>query len=208
MSNEKIDFYKILKDSRDTLLNPKEYFAAMSLTGGFVEPVIKAAIYGTLAGLLSLLWSVLGFSALGAGTLGGAVGIMALIWGVIVAIIGVFIGGVVVLVISAICGGNTDFEACVRVSASMMVVYPISACVAFFYGINFTLGGVIALLVNLYGLYLLYEAIIKALKGKESSMKIVLIVLAVIVMLGFFQGRRASNTLRDFTDMYEEELVD
>ena len=64
------------------------------------------------------------------------------------------------------------------------------------------------MVVNLYALYLLYEAIIKALKGKESSMKIVLIVLAVIVMLGFFQGRRSSKMIRDFSDMYEEEMVD
>ena len=208
MSNEKIDFNKILKDSRETLLNPKEYFASMSLSGGFAEPLIKAAIYGTLAGLISLLWSVLGFSAMGAGILGGAVGIMALIWAVVGAIIGVFIGGVVVLVVSAICGGNTDYEASVRVSASLMVVYPISACLAFFYAINFTLGGVVGLVVNLYALYLLYEAIIKALKGKESSMKIVLIVLAVIVMLGFFQGRRSSKMIRDFSDIYQEEQLD
>jgi len=204
MSNEKIDFNKILKDSRETLLNPKEYFTSMSLTGGFVEPLIKAAIYGTLAGLFSLLWSILGFSAMGIGAWGGALGIMSLIYAIIGSIIGVFIGGVVVLVISAICGGNTDFEASVRVSASLMVVYPISACLAFFYAINFTLGGLVGLIVNLYGLYLLYEAIIRALKGKESAMKIVLIVLAVIVMLGFFQGRRTSNTLRDFTEMYED----
>lgn len=208
MSNESINFNKILKDSRETLLNPKEYFASMPLTGGFVEPVIKAAIYGTLAGLFSLLWSVLGFSAMGVGIWGGAVGILSLIWAVVGAVIGVFIGGVVVLVISAICGGNTDFEASVRVSASLMVVYPISACLAFFYAINFTLAGVVGLMVNLYGLYLLYEAIIKALKGKESSMKIVLIVLAVILMLGFFQSRRVSSKLMDFTEMYEEELVD
>lgn len=208
MSNESINFNKILKDSRETLLNPKEYFASMPLTGGFAEPVIKAAIYGTLAGLFSLLWSVLGFSAMGVGIWGGAVGILSLIWAVVGAVIGVFIGGVVVLVISAICGGNTDFEASVRVSASLMVVYPISACLAFFYAINFTLAGVVGLMVNLYGLYLLYEAIIKALKGKESSMKIVLIVLAVILMLGFFQSRRVSSKLMDFTEMYEEELVD
>jgi len=204
MSNEKIDFNKILKDSMETLLNPKEYFATMSLTGGFVEPLIKAAIYGTLAGLFSLLWNVLGFSAMGIGAWGSAVGIMSLIWSVIGAMIGVFIGGVVVLVISAICGGNTDFEASVRVSASLMVIYPISACLAFFYAINFTLGGVVGLAVNLYGLYLLYHAIIQALKGKESAMKIVAIVLLVIALLGFFQGRRASSTLRDFTEMYDD----
>ena len=80
MSNESIDLKKILNDSRETLLNPKGYFASMPLTGGMVEPLIKAAIYGTIAGLFALLWSVLGFSAVGAGFLGGAVGIMSLVW--------------------------------------------------------------------------------------------------------------------------------
>jgi hypothetical protein len=208
MSNESINFNKILKDSRETLLNPKEYFESMPLTGGFTEPLIKAAIYGTIAGLFALLWSVLGFGAVGASLLGGAIGIMALIWTIVGAVIGLFIGGVIMLVISAICGGNTDYEANVRVTASLMVVYPISALLAFFSGINITLGGVVSLLVSMYGLYLLYMAAIHALKGKESNAKIVLIVLVILALLGFFSGRRASKSLRDFSDYYEEELVD
>jgi len=208
MSNESIDFKKILNDSRETLLNPKDYFASMPLAGGLAEPLIKAAIYGVLAGLFALLWSVLGFSAMGAGILGGAVGFMSLIWSVIGAIIGLFICGAIMLLISAICGGNTDYEANVRVSASLMVLYPINAFLAFFYGINYNLGGVVALAVSLFGLYLLYHAVIQALKGKESSVKIVAIVLLIISLLGFFGGRRASKSVRDYSDMFEEEQVD
>ncbi len=208
MSNESINFNKILKESRETLLNPKGYFQTMSLSGGLVEPLIKAAIYGTLAGLFALLWSVLGLSAMGAGLLGGAIGIMSLIWSIVGAIIGLFVGGVIMLIISAICGGNTDFEANVRVSASLMVLYPVNAFLAFLYGINFTLGGIVALAVSLYGLYLLYLAVIGALKGKESNVKIVVIVLLVLALLGFFGGRKASKSLRDFSEMYEEELVE
>ena len=58
MSNETIDFRRITRESRETLFNTKEYFSSMSLEGGYAEPVIKAAIYGTVAGLFSLLWSV------------------------------------------------------------------------------------------------------------------------------------------------------
>jgi hypothetical protein len=208
MSNESINFNKILKDSQETLLNPKAYFESMPLTGGFTEPLIKAAIYGTIAGLFALLWSVLGFGAVGASFLGGAIGIMALIWTIIGAIIGLFIGGVIMLVISAICGGNTDYEANVRVTSSLMVMYPINALLAFFSGINLTLGGLIGLAVSLYGLYLLYIAVIHALKGKESTAKIVAIVLLVIALLGFFQGRRSSKFMKDLSDIYEEEMVD
>lgn len=208
MSNESIDFKKILNDSKETLLNPKEYFESMPLAGGLAEPVIKAAIYGTLAGLFSLLWSVLGLSAVGAGLLGGAVGIMSLIYSIIGAVIGVFIGGVIMLVISAICGGNTDFEANLRVAASLMALYPINALLAFFYGISYTLGGVVGLVVNLYGIYLTYTAVIHALKGKESAAKILVIVLAVLLMLGFFQGRKATRSLMDYSSMIEREQID
>ena len=208
MSNESINVNKILKDSRETLLNPKGYFESMPLAGGLTEPLIKAAIYGTLAGLFALLWSVLGLSALGAGLLGSTVGIMSLIWSVIGALIGLFIGGAIMLVISAICGGNTDFEANVRVMSSLMVLYPINAFLALFYGINFTLGGIIALTVSIYGIYLLYHAAIQALKGKESSVKIVAIVFLVISLAGFFGGRKATKTLNDFSDVYGMEQVD
>ena len=208
MSNESIDFKKILNDSRETLLNPKGYFESMPLAGGLAEPLIKAAIYGVVAGLFSLLWHLTGFSAMGAGLLSGAAGIMSLIWAVLGAIIGLFIGGVIMLVISAICGGNTDFEANLRVMASLMVIYPINAFLAFFYAINFTLAGLVGLAVSLYGIYLLYHAVIQALKGKESSVKIVAIVLLVFALVGFFGGRRASNSIRNFSEMYEEELVD
>jgi hypothetical protein len=209
MSNESIDFNKILKDSRETLLNPKVYFGTIPLAGGFTEPLIKAAIYGTVAGLFALLWGILGFSAMGfGGMLGGAVGIMGLIWSIIGAIVAVFVGGALMLVISAICGGNTDYEANVRVTASLMVVYPINAFLAFFYGISFTLGGVVGLVVSLYSIYLLYHAEIQALKGKESNVKIVAIVLVILALLGFFGGRRASKTVRDFSNRYDEEMVD
>jgi hypothetical protein len=190
------------------LLNPREYFESMPLAGGLAEPLIQAAIYGTLAGLFSLLWSVLGLSAMGAGLLGSAVGIMALIWSIVGAIIGVFVCGVIMLVISAICGGNTDYEANLRVSASLMVIYPINAFLAFFYGISLTLGGLVALLVSLYGIYLLYHAVIRALKGKESTVKIVAIVLVILSLLGFFGGRRASRSINDFSDMFNEEQLD
>ncbi|MEN8228443.1 MAG: Yip1 family protein [Bacteroidota bacterium] len=209
MSNQSIDFNKILNDSRETLLNPKGYFSSMPLQGGFTEPVIKAAIYGVIAGLFALLWSVLGMSALGSSAFwGGAVGIMALIWSIIGAIIALFIGGAIMLIISAICGGNTDFEANVRVAAALMVVYPINSFFAFFYGINLTLGSVIGLLVSFFSIYLLYHAAIQALKGKESAVKIVGIVLILLALLGFFGGRKTSNTLQDFSNYYEEELVE
>ena len=208
MSNGNIDINRLIKESRETLLNPKDYFSSLPLTGGFTEPLIKAVIYGTIAGLFSLLWTVLGLSALGGTMWSGTIGVLTLIYSVIGAIIAAFIGGGIMLVISAICGGNTDYEANFRVATSLMVVYPINAFLAFLYGIHTDLGSVVGLAVTIYSLYLLYHATILSLKGKESSVKIVAIVLVLLSLLGYYGSRKVSRTALDYSDMFEEEQVD
>ena len=208
MSNGNIDINRLIKESRETLLNPKDYFSSLPLTGGFMEPVIKAVIYGTIAGLFSLLWTVLGLSALGGTMWSGTIGVLTLIYSVIGAIIAAFIGGGIMLVISAICGGNTDYEANLRVATSIMVIYPINAFLAFLYGINTDLASVVGLAVTFYSFYLLYHATILSLNGKESSVKIVAIVLVVLSLLGFYGSRKVSQSAQEFSDMFDEEQVD
>ena len=169
MNNGTFDFNLFLKESKETLLNPKSYFSTMKISGGMIEPLIKAVIYGAIAGVIYFLWGILGLGSAVGGLFGGAVGIMLFIWAFIAAVIGMFIGGVVLLIISSICKGNTDFEANVRVTAALMVVVPISALFGFTMGINFSLGLIISLVIKLYGLWLLYHGLVEALKGKKYS---------------------------------------
>jgi len=191
MSEVSFDFKKFIDETKATLLTPAEYFSVMSKTGGFGEPIIKALIYGTVAALINFLWVTLSFSAVGGafgGMLGGGVGIMGIVMSVIGAIIGLFIGGAIVLVISAICGGSTDYEANVRVTASLMVMSPVSALFGFLGGFSLWLNGIVSIAVALYGLWLLYNAVVKSLGGKEGPAKVIAIVLAVIPVLMIISG--------------------
>jgi hypothetical protein len=206
MSNENIDIQKLFRESRETLLNPKSYFPSMPLSGGHAEPLIKAAIYGTVAGLFALLWSLTGFTDVGNAFSGGAVGIMALIVSIIGAIVGVFIGGALMLLVSAICGGNTDYEANVRVTASLMVLYPINAFFSFLSGISLILGILVGLAISLYSVYLLYIAESTALKGRESSARIVAIVLVVLALLGSLGSYRASKKTGNLQELFQEQM--
>ncbi len=185
MSNEKFNFQKFIEDSKNAVLNPKEYFTTLSITGGFGEPVIKAVIYGFIAGVFALLWSLLNISG-GAGfggIFGGAVGVMAFIGAIIGALIGLFIGGVIVLIISAICSGSNDYEANVRVVAAIMVLTPINAFLNVFNGLSPALGTIIGVIVNLYGLWMLYHALNQTLKAKEETSKIIALVLGALLLL-------------------------
>lgn len=206
MAESGFNFQKLIDDSKATLTNPKSYFASMAKEGGFGEPIIKALIYGLVAGILYFIWSLLNLYA--GGMFGaGAGGIMIIIGSIIAAFIGLFIGGLIVLILSAICGGNTSYEANVRVCASLMVLSPVSALLSFFGGISPTLGVIISLIVSLYGLFLLYNALVNALGGKEGVAKVISIVLAVIVAI-FLIGALTcssvtSNYMSDSKDMKE-----
>ena len=207
--NSSFDFKKFIDDSKETLINPKSYFASMPLGGGMGEPLIKALIYSVVAAEFTLIWSFVVVGGVAGGVFGGAVGIGAFFFTIIGGIIGVFIAALIILIISSICNGNNDFEANLRVAASLMVLFPISALLTVF-KFNYSLGAIVGLLVNLYSLYLLYIAVSVALKGKEQTAKIVSYVLAGLLVIFFIVGLSTGAALRHGLRMgasqYEKEL--
>ncbi|NLN31060.1 MAG: hypothetical protein GX158_07505 [Bacteroidales bacterium] len=215
MSNSSFDFNALIRDSKEVLKDPKAYFSSMKTTGGFAEPVIKALIYGLVAGIFTFIWSLLKIGPATFGISGGTVGFMALVWSVVGAVIGLFIGAVILLVISAICKGSTDFESNVRVTAALMVMMPVSAFLGFFMGINITLGTIVGLAVSLYGLYLLYHGLVQALKANAGSSRVLVLVLAALTilfsLLGMGARKKAASYLKDFNtgqlqEYYEDSV--
>lgn len=203
MAESAFDFKKFIDETKASLLTPADYFSVMPKTGGFGEPLIKAVIFGLVAALINFLWITLSLGAVGGafgGMLGGGIGVMGIVMSVIGAIIGLFIGGAIILVISAICGGSTEYEANVRVAASLMVMSPVSSLFGFLSGFNAWLGGLVSIAVALYGLWMLYNALIKSLGGKEGPAKVIAIVLAVIPTLMIISGllcMKAVSTIPD-----------
>jgi len=209
--NSTFNFNSFIKESVDVLVKPKAYFSTMKTTGGIAEPLIKALLYGVIAGVIALIWGLLKLGAT-SGLLGGAVGVLALVGYIIGAIIGLFIGAVVMLIISAICKGTTDFEPNVRVTASVMVIMPIGALLAFIGGLNSTAGSIITLLVNLYALYLIYHALVESLKAKPASSKILTIILGALLVIFYLVGlgtkKAANKFLEDFNSEDFQEMIE
>jgi hypothetical protein len=191
------DFNAFIKESKETLLNPKTYFSTMKTSGGMAEPIIKALIYGVVAGVIAFLWGVIGLGGR-IGVFGAGIGAMVLVWTILVAIIGIFIGAVIVLIISSICKGNADFEANLRVVASVMVIMPISALLGFTMGVNSIFGVIVTMCVNLYGLYLLYNGLTEALKANPATTKIVMYVLAALLVIFTLAGLGTRNRVNRY----------
>jgi hypothetical protein len=211
MNNGTFDFNAFLKESKEVLLSPKAYFSTMKLAGGMTEPLIKAVIYGAIAGAFAFIWNLLKIGAVSGGLFGGAVGVMAFFAYIFFAVIGLFIGAVILLVISSICKGSTDFEANVRVSAAVLVIMPVSAFFGFAGHFNIYLGVIISMIINLFALWLIYNALIEALKTKPETTKIVGYVLAVIFILmmlgGIFAARKANQFMNQFKNTDMKELM-
>jgi hypothetical protein len=204
MSNSTFNFNSFIKESIDVLVKPKAYFSTMKTTGGIAEPLIKAVLYGVIAGIIALIWGLLKIGG-SIGIFGGAVGVMMFIWYIVSAIIGLFIGAVILLIISAICKGSTDFEANVRVTASVMVIMPIGALLGFISGLNSMAGSIVSLLVNLFALYLIYHGLIEALKAKPGTSKVLTIILAALLVLFFLIGLGARKTANKFLDDFKNQ---
>ncbi|MDY6970585.1 MAG: YIP1 family protein [Spirochaetota bacterium] len=201
MAENGFNFQKLIADTKSVLLSPKEYFVSMEKEGGYVEPVIKAVIYGLVGGIISFIWGILGLSALGA-----VIGVITIILTPIYALIGIFIGGVILLVISAICSGDTNYETNVRVAASLSALTPVYALLGFTYGINLTLGSIISLIIALYGIWLLYNALIHALNCKESIAKIISIILAILPVIFILSTLVCVKTTSLVSEKYIEQM--
>lgn len=203
MAEKAFDFQTFVNESRDALLKPAEYFTTMPKDGGLGEPVIKALIYAAVSAVITfILGIILPASAFGAmgGVVGGAIGVFGILLYVIYSIIGLFIGGAIVLVLSAICGGNTNFETNLRVAASLMVLAPIQALVGLLSWISLWLGGIAGLAVFIYGFWMLYQALVKALGGKEGAAKVLSIILAIIPTLVILSGLVCARVIYNKAD--------
>lgn len=211
MSDASFDVNAFIAESKAVLSNPKSYFSTMKTSGGMSEPLIKAVIYGAVAGAFTFLWSILKIGAMSAGMFGGAIGITAFFTSIIAAIIGLFIGAVILLVISSICKGSTDFEANMRVTAACMVIMPVSSFFGFLGHFNVYVGALVSLIIGLYSIWLFYNGLVQALKANPETSRIVsyvfVAIIVVFMLVGFGARRKANEFMRGFSDKDVSELL-
>ncbi|MFO8235765.1 MAG: Yip1 family protein [Bacteroidales bacterium] len=210
MASEEFSLLKIFKDSKQVLSSPRKFFSSMPTEGGIGAPVFKALIYGIVAGFFALIWSLLNVTGFTGDLFVGATALMAFLGPIIWSVIGVFIGGVIVLIISAIAKGNNDFEANLRVAASVMVMMPIGAFLVFTAAIGVSFASLITLLINLYTLYILFFGVTQALKAEVKPARVIHFILAGILILIFLIGigtRRSGERYSGFSSKKAEKLM-
>jgi hypothetical protein len=193
MSSITFDLNLFLQESKNTLLNPKRYFSTMKIFGGLAEPLIKAAAYGMLTGLIYLIFWFFRIKSFGAGYVGDAAGFLAFIKIIIMTAISSAIGALLLVVISTSCRGNSDYEPNLRVTASLFAVMPVYAIFSVLWELNLYLGIIGSFIISIYFIWILYSGLIVALKCKQKNVKFALYGFALIIVLLLMLNLRSSG---------------
>ncbi len=156
-------FLKLIKESFLILLKPKEYFSTMPKVGGFIEPTIKAVIYVFIGQAVREIWLLQSDNQSNNEM---DWGIIYYIFLLISPIMYLFSGGIIIQKISDFCEGNTNFETCIRVSSSLIIIILILDLFPFLHD---TISAIIAIIIYLYGILLLYYALTITLEANNRK---------------------------------------
>jgi hypothetical protein len=181
--NITFDFDLFRKETKNTLLNPKSYFSRMKNSAGMSEPILKALMYGLIAGIIYLICWLLKIKSFVAGDIGEAVGLLAFIKIILGSLAGLFLASGLLFLISSVCQGITAFEVSLRVSSSLMALLPVYAILSILSALSIYIGILVNIVVSLYFLWLLYPGLVEALKCRPGKARFVCWVFFALFLL-------------------------
>ena len=180
----------VIEDAKRVILDPMSFYRDMSRSGGYAEPAIFVAVMAVVLGLIMTV-----FALFGAGHLGAiAVSIGSVIIMPIMAVIGSFIGALIMFVIWKLMGSTQNYEAAYRSVAFASAIYPVMGVLSVVPYIG-TIVGV------LWGFYLMYAASIEVHGIKKETARIAIGILVVICL---FMQISAEVASRKFASKAEE----
>jgi hypothetical protein len=180
------DLKFFLAETRDIIVNPAQFFAAMKKDGGLLYPVIKVIIYAVVSAILSgiVLWfPFLRLFSPGVTAFGAVTGAVSLVMSPVFAVIGLFVLAVIIMAVSSFAAGNANFDSCTRVAAALAVISLFWPVGTLFHFVNIYLGALISLAISAYFLWLFYLAMVNALAAKAKTAKIMTLVFAGLTAL-------------------------
>ena len=142
MEAKDINFAAMPQTAVQVVTAPAAFFKSMPKTGGFLEPLVFAAIMGLVAGIIRAILSLFGVGY-GGGMMSGFGVIIVM---PIAAAVGSFIGGAILFVIWKLMGSQEEYETAYRCGAYLMALWPITAILS----IIPYVGGIINMAIYVY----------------------------------------------------------
>jgi len=159
----------------DVFFRPKYFFSRIVADGKIEDAILKAFLWGFVGGILVLIMNL---------CRGEMFTVFSLFKSIIVypviAILLLFIGAGLMMLVSEITGGERDWEIAVKGIASIFFVYPL-ALVLNSLAFDCMSMWLMSILIDLYILFLIYNISIYCLHGKRVSVLFVIMVCAVFL---------------------------
>jgi len=189
------DINKVIADAKFIITNPVGYYQSMPKTGGFAEPLIFVAVMAAVTGIIAAIFSL--FSSSVAGML--AAGFSAIILMPIFAVIGAFIGSVILFVIWKLMGSPENYETAFRCLAAITAIYPIIAVLSIIPYIGTIIGIV-------WATWLLIEASVAVHGRNRQTASIVFGILGALMLISNVSSEYAARNLASKLDQYQNRL--
>ncbi len=187
-------FKMLLEDAKQLFLNPKSFFSGLK-KGDSNQAMLKAVIYSAVIGLLYFLNELIRPQFINLG-----VSLGQLVLAVIFGFIGLFVGAFIIKIIAMIVSSKAGYGDCLSITAALYPIFVVYAFLGQVLSFNGLLSWAVMAFAWIYGLFILFYAILNGLEGEEKISRsmigililIVIFVLAVPLMAGFL-GRGYQN---------------
>jgi hypothetical protein len=198
MEAKDINFAAMPQTAVRVVTAPAEFFKSMPKTGGFVEPLIFAAIMAVIAGIIQALINILGLSY---AHVGFAESLGRIIVVPIVVVIFSFIGAAIIFVIWKLMGSQKDYETSYRCWAYLMALAPIVAIIS----IIPYVGGIINIAIYVYFIVIASTQVHNI--TSQKAWLVFGIIGAVLVLIGIsleYKARSMAPTAEQYRKTAEE----
>jgi hypothetical protein len=181
------------------LTKPAAFYTSVRDASGLGAPVVFALVMGLASGVIAAVFTVVGLGAASGAmgsALGAAAGFGAIVMSPVFAVVGCFVGGAIVYLISMIAGGKGTYEQSVRVAGYASAVMPLSALLGF--------APLLGTLPSLYGLYLVAQGLIAIHGADRKRTYVVTGVLGALLVLMAILGLLASRAAQQMAEGMDE----
>lgn len=193
----KFDINTVIATAKSIITTPQTYFRNMPRSGGLTEPLIFVLVMAAAMGVITAVLSL--FGNWGSGFL--SMGLAAVIFVPIAALIGVFISSAILFIIWKLMGSEENYETSFRCMAAVTAIYPITAIVA----IIPYLGTIVAIA---WATYLIIEASVAVHGRDRKTASIVFGIIGVVLLLINLGGERTARLTSDHMEEMFENYED
>ena len=192
-----VNFERFLTDMFSIMMAPVKFFGSIKSNGKYEDTIVKIMIYGLITAGIKILFSITSITVLSA-----IASVLLLSFHAVLVSFGV---AGIALFFAYLAKGEMDFEKSFKAVASCIFMYPLAFTayhLAFAYPVLFFL----SLMIDLYLVFLMYNIVIYALKGKEGVAQVVFGIFAAFVVILHFSDAADGYLMTKNSDIVIERV--